>query len=126
MNILLMDGDEYFHSKFRKEFSDLGNLRIHRQASGASEAVREFKPDVIVSELLVGDTTVFELLEKLRPFLEANQCLVIIFTTVGNLEDVLAAMEMGANHYLIKGQDSFDDIRNLILTKVNYVQEPRT
>lgn len=126
LNILLIDPDEYFHAKFKEKFFDLGNLRICDKVQDLHEVFRDFQPNIIVTELLLTDGTAFELLEELQPQLQNQQFSVIIFTSISNLEDVLAAMESGVSHYLVKGQDTLEDLKHLILTNFSHVQESRT
>ena len=122
MNILLVDPDEYFHAKFKEKFLDLGNIRMYDKVEGLREVINDFQPNIIITELLISGGTVFELLEEFKPELENQHFSLIVYTKISNLEDLVATMEAGVSRYLVKGQDTLNDLKSVILNDFNYAR----
>lgn len=117
MNILFLDPDEYYQAQYQNKFSDLGEIRIQGEGAGLMQILASFTPEVVVCELLLSDTTIYALLEKLREVLMTRSNVkIIIFSRIGKIEDIEAAMEYGITNFLVKGQDTLSDLKNLLLT----------
>src|SRR5688572_3390409 len=106
MNMLFLDPDEYYQSQYQKEFSELGEVRVQGYGQGVKEVVSSFKPHVIVSELVLPDYTIYELLEQLDEYLFASREIrIVIFSRLSHTQDVEAALKYGVTNFLVKGQD---------------------
>lgn len=118
MNILFIDSDEYYQSIYKARFADLGEVRVHSRGEGVLEIIKQFEPHIIVSEVLLPDCTIYELLEEIKDVLaERNDTKVVIFSKIAKMEDIAAAMKYGVNGFFVKGQDSLNDLKNLMLTQ---------
>ena len=123
MRILVIDPDEYYHTKLQSMLADLGELTIWRDVDSARETLRHTKPDVVISELLFSDSTGYEILQYWENGKDRAKPLVFIFSKVGNEDDQNQALKMGAERFFVKGRDTLNDIRDAILININKVYE---
>lgn len=121
MRILAIDSDEYYHYSFQEALGPDHQLCFAATGREANLALREFQPEVIITELLLSRETGYDFLRDLFKTPGTKKFLTIIFTRIDNLEDVSAALELGVNHYLVKGRDTITDLKNLLLTAQNNV-----
>ena len=68
--------------------------------------VKEDKPDLVLLDLVLPKLHGFEVLERIRADEETRQIPVIIFSMLGNQEDIQKGFELGANDYALKGSQS--------------------
>ncbi len=61
--------------------------------------IETYQPDVVVLDLGLPDINGFEVLRQLRLFSEVP---VIILTVLGDEDDIVKGLEMGANDYIVK------------------------
>ena len=115
MKILLIEPDEYYHHHFGQALSSLGELRISPDAGSVAGILQEGKPDAIVMEILLPDRPGYEILEEIRKSEEHQNVPVIIFSKVGNLEDIQESLRYGIAGYFVKGQDGVHDVKKLLL-----------
>lgn len=116
MNLLFLEPDEYYQLKFLEHFSHLGSLLIKSQAADIRQVMQVFHPHILISEVLVQDRTLYEIMEEIEEEIAQKQIPVVVFSRFDNLEDIRAAMGIGVNRYLVKGRDSMLDLKNLLLT----------
>lgn len=114
MKILIVEPDEYYHDLFAKTL-DFSDLHLARSAAAARAFLDKSIPDAVIMELLLPDEPGYAVLQELRrhPLVP-----VIVFSNVSHVGDIEASMELGANAYFVKGVDSVNDVRKLLL---NYV-----
>lgn len=115
MKILLIDPDEYYHTHFAEALGPGDELVIAKQASGARILLEESRPEALVMELLLPDSAGYELLEQIKDYRHSRNLPVIIFSQVDNLEDIQESLNYGINGYFVKGKDSIQDVKNLLL-----------
>ena len=117
MKILIIDPDEYYHRLLERELQHLGELIFMRSAKQAELAAAAAPPDLLITELFLEKENGYQVLQKFRKE-QGPHIPVIIFTKVDHLEDMQEALGLGVTGYFIKGQNTVDEIKNLIL---NYV-----
>lgn len=109
MKILLLDPDEYYHQEFRREFSDIAEVVVAREAAAARGLMSG--ADLCVMELLLADAPGYELLKDLRGTMP-----VVVFSRIDHPEDIQEALGYGVTGYFVKGQDTISDVKKLLLT----------
>jgi DNA-binding response OmpR family regulator len=67
------------------------------------DMIREKKPSLVLLDLGLPKVDGFEVLRRMRADPETKGIPVIIFSVMGEPNDIKKAMEMGANDYTIKG-----------------------
>ena len=63
---------------------------------------KEWKPDLILLDVMLPDTNGFDLLEKLKSDESCKQIPVLMLTSRDTPDDVVKGLHMGASDYLIK------------------------
>lgn len=115
MRILLVEPDEYYHAHFSEAVAPFGDLMIGRTAAEARTILRDFSPDALVMDLLLPDQSGYEFLQEIQELRERRTMPVIIFSRLTDLEDIQESLGYGVTGYFVKGQDSIQDVRNLLL-----------
>ncbi|MFW5853013.1 MAG: response regulator [Patescibacteria group bacterium] len=109
--ILVVEDDEFLRSLTVKRLSE-ENYEVITAVdgnSGLSTAVDE-KPDLVLLDLLLPGMSGFEVLEKMKADDQAKDIPVVVFSNLGQREDIEKAKTLGANDYLIKANFTLDDV----------------
>lgn len=114
MRVLLVEPDEYYHSAMRESLADLAELSVVRRAELVLPRLTEVQPDVLIMELLLPDASGYELLEQIRG--STKDMPIIIFSKVDHIDDIAAALNYGVSAFFVKGKDTTNEIRRLLLT----------
>lgn len=101
--ILIIDDDPFLSEIYSLKFN-LSGFDVFTAVNGekALEAVKENIPDVILLDLVMPKMDGFETLAALRKNPELDKTAIIIFSNLGQKEDVDRGYRLGANDYLIK------------------------
>lgn len=110
MKILIIEPDEYYHTQFREIVGPFADMVFTRGAEEGLNAAAAGDFDFLITELLLADGHAYDLLPKLQ------RIPIIVYTRISHLEDVEACMDHGVTGYFLKGQDSINDIKRLLLT----------
>lgn len=107
--VLIVDDDDVTRKIVMDILTDGGYKAI--EARNGKEALRKVlrdKPDLILLDLIMPDISGFEVCTKLRTEMNVLTTPIIIFTVKGGKKDILKALEVGANDYLIKPVNRFE------------------
>src|SRR6476620_226251 len=74
---------------------------LHAGSEVASR-VRQFKPDVVLLDLMLPDRSGYDICEELKLDRETNLVPIIIVTARAQHEDKVRGLRVGANYYLTK------------------------
>ncbi|HEV2751559.1 MAG TPA: sigma-54 dependent transcriptional regulator [Gemmatimonadales bacterium] len=101
-SLLLIDDDGDVLGALGDYFDRLG-YEVGHAATGEAgfEAFERIRPDVVILDLPPSDQSGLEVLERLR----AQGASVILLTSQGDIETAVRAMQLGAEHFLIKPVD---------------------
>lgn len=111
--LLVVDDDRAVLRLIEKalaEFSDLTILTASDAESGLRALTQE-RPDVVLLDILLPETTGIEIAEKIRKF--DIKLPVIFITAVNDSDTAIEAMKMGAYEYLLKPLD-LEQVRHLV------------
>ena len=114
MTILLLDPDQYYQHQFQEHLGGNFNILTAPDTRTAEDLLISAAPDIVVGELMLADGPSYEFLEKTRRL--QNSLPIIIFSQINTLPDIEAALALGVSGYFVKGQDSVNDVRKLLLT----------
>ena len=104
------------HSTLSLEASNYELLEARNASEGLSKALDE-KPHLVLIDTELPDLSGFELCKRLRSFLELKKIPVIIFSTENKLRNMVTAYEMGADYYIVKG-DEGDRVLTLLIETI--------
>ncbi len=112
MNILLADDDTFFQKFYSSQLIARGfDVTVAVDGADALVKLGEKKPDLLILDLIMPQKDGFEVLAELQKTPSLSAIPVLVFSTLGQDEDVKRAQELGAKGYVNK---SFFDLETLI------------
>ncbi len=76
--------------------------------------IQQVNPELIILDMMLPDTNGFEILKKIRGCNSTKNLPVLVLTSDKEITHVQRALQLGANHYSVKGKDSLEKIKNMI------------
>ncbi|MEK7136209.1 MAG: response regulator [Patescibacteria group bacterium] len=109
--ILIVEDDEFLRSLTAKRLEKEGyQISIAADGALALTGLTTEKPDLVLLDLLLPNVNGFEVLEKME-----KKMPVVVFSNLGQKEDIEKAKSLGADDFLIKANFTLDDV----VAKVN-------
>jgi len=110
-NVLIIEDDEFLRSLAAKRLEKEG-YKVEAAADGDSglKLAADSAPAVILLDLLLPGMSGYEVLEKLRATEGTKKTPVVVFSNLGQKEDVEKAKSLGATDFLIKANFTLDDV----------------
>ncbi|MCA9324725.1 response regulator [Candidatus Saccharibacteria bacterium] len=109
--VLLVEDDnnlrEIYEARLQAEGYEIASAQDGEQALVVA---KQFKPDLIISDVMMPKISGFEMLDILRNTDGLKQTRVIMLTALGQAEDKSRADSLGADRYLVKSQVTLEDI----------------
>ncbi len=111
MKVLVIDDDKFLSTLLESELHQ-ANMEVAVVAGGEEgiQKVKEWKPDVVVLDLILPKTDGFEVLEKIHNLPEAKHATIFIFSTLAQEHDKEEALSLGATAYFMKGENTVHNI----------------
>ena len=111
--ILIVEDDKFLGNAYRVKLTK-SNFDIHISQDGFDglAALKTFKPDLILLDLVMPNMDGFTVLEKLKS--QNNKVPVLIASNLGQKEDIDKGLALGAKDFIIKSDMSLDDLINKI------------
>lgn len=81
------------------------NVRVATRCYEALRLVREFRPDIVLSDIVLPDMTGYELCKTIKADHSMSGVYVILVTTLTDPGDVLRSLECGADSFIAKPYD---------------------
>lgn len=116
MNILLAEDDTFFQSFYSTKLTEQGF--IVDSAHNGEEALQilsQKNPDVILLDLIMPKMDGFEVLRAISENDSLKKAPVIVFSTLGQEQDIEKAKQLGATEYVNKTFFDFDNLLKKIL-----------
>ena len=109
--ILLVEDDDALASVYTTRFDAEGFI-VKRVPNGedALAATLEFRPDIILLDVMMPKVSGFDVLDILRNTPETTNIRVIMLTALSQDSDKQRAMDMGVDDYLVKSQVVIADV----------------
>jgi CheY-like chemotaxis protein len=109
--VLLVEDDnnlrEIYEARLQAEGYEISSAQDGEQALVVA---KQFKPDLIISDVMMPKISGFEMLDILRNTEGLQSTRVIMLTALGQAEDKSRADSLGADRYLVKSQVTLEDI----------------
>ncbi|MBE9529270.1 MAG: response regulator [Proteobacteria bacterium] len=119
--ILVADDDKLFQELFKDLILDMGHeILMVDNAMELLEKVKEFKPDIILSDVVMPGIDGFELTRRLKADPQTMHIPVVIITSLSDRSAKVSGLEAGADELLNKPIDETElslRIRNLLKVK---------
>lgn len=110
MKILIAEDDEFFQKFYSAQLTENGyEVQIAQNGNETLEKLKEFKPDILLLDIIMPDKDGYEVLEAIAddPSIKTS---VIVFSTLGQEQDVKRAMDLGAKGFINKSFFDFDTL----------------
>ena len=105
----MVEDDEFLRSIAVKRMEKEGyEVIVSTDGSDAAKLAQEGKPGLILLDLLLPGTSGFDILEKVKGEVSTKAIPVIVFSNLGQKEDIERAQKLGANDFLIKANFTLD------------------
>ncbi|MDP2709324.1 MAG: response regulator [bacterium] len=119
--ILLVEDDSFLRDICLKKLNKEGFEAV--SAVDGEEAIKkagEFKPDLVLLDIILPSIDGFEVLRALRASADntVKDAPVIMLTNLGQEEDIAKAMKLGATDYLIKAHFTTEEIVKKVKNKL--------
>lgn len=109
--ILIVEDDEFLRALAAKRLEKEGyQISVATDGEMANNSVKEVKPDIVLLDLLLPGVNGFEVLKQLKTDPETKAIPVIVFSNLGQKEDIERAKSLGADDFLIKANFTLDDL----------------
>ncbi|MEK7584968.1 MAG: response regulator [Patescibacteria group bacterium] len=118
--VLIVEDDEFLRSLTAKRL-EKENYAIEVAVDGenAISLLDTLKPAIILLDLLLPGKDGFEVLKKIRSTESVKAVPVVIFSNLGQKEDIEKAKALGVDDFLIKANFTLDDVVAKINKLVN-------
>lgn len=120
--ILLVEDDEALVNVYLTRLNAEGF--VARRVANGEEALavaREYRPDLILLDVMMPKVSGFDVLDILRNTPETANIKIIMLTALSQQSDKERAQEMGADDYLVKSQVVITDVVSRIKHHLNIV-----
>lgn len=115
MKILIAEDDTFFQKFYSAKLQEKGfEIAVAVDGEDAIQKVTEVKPDLVLLDIIMPKKDGFEVLAALKSSDATKTIPVIVFSSLGQEQDVKKALQLGAIDYVSK---SFYDI-DLLISKI--------
>jgi len=101
--VLIVDDDEFLLEMYALKFKESGfEVDIASNGKKALEKIQEFKPDVVLLDVVMPTMDGFEVLQEIRNKKLAPGARILMLTNLGQKEDTERGLALGADDYVVK------------------------
>jgi DNA-binding response OmpR family regulator len=116
--VLLVEDDQFLRELLDRKLKSEGfNVQTAIEGESALAQVKEFKPEIVLLDIILPGTDGFSILEQLKSDDEVSKTPVVMLSNLGQKDDVDKGMKLGAVGYLVKAHFTPGDI----VAKVNEI-----
>ncbi|MBI2100060.1 MAG: response regulator, partial [Candidatus Vogelbacteria bacterium] len=109
--ILIIEDDEFLRALTAKRLEKEGfKISVAVGGDNAVNVALETKPDLILLDLLLPEVDGFEVLKRLKANTVLKSTPVIVFSNLGQRDDIEKAQKLGADDFMIKANFTLDDV----------------
>lgn len=109
--IFIIEDDSMLQGVLTERFTEDGYIvNSFSNASPAFEFMKEERPDVILTDLVLPNMDGFEILKNIKESIHLNTIPVLIMSNSGQEGDSEKAASLGASDFIVKSNTSLDEI----------------
>ncbi len=109
--ILIIDDDDLFSEIYAGIFKKEGyEIQILSDVTQAEETMREFRPDVILLDLLMPKSNGFDFLNIIKRSPDFKDIPVIVVSSLSQEEYINTCKDLGASAYMVKSKFTTKEI----------------
>lgn len=103
--ILIIEDDRYISKMYQLKLSlESYSVQVADNGRAGVEKVKEFKPDIILLDILMPELDGFEVLKIVKDDAETKKIPVLIMSNLGQEDHIQKGMDLGAVGYIVKSQ----------------------
>lgn len=123
MRILLIEDDQFFQKFYSSKLQEQG-FEVYTASDGNEglQKVKNVKPALIILDIIMPHIDGFEVLTTLSQDQLLRKIPVIVFSTLGQEQDMIKAKKLGAVDYIDKSTFDFNSLKNKILSYTQKTQ----
>ncbi len=106
LHILLVDNDPGSCDKIRRALESEFLLYSASSLDEARQYLKEYMPDLVICEVLLGQENGLELCRFIRSTPSLHNLPIMLLTSLTTLQDKIAGFDAGADDYVIKPFDA--------------------
>jgi DNA-binding response OmpR family regulator len=106
LNILFVDNDPYIRDKMQHILGSGFVVQSVASVAEAKEQLNTFLPDILISEVQVGQENGLELCRHVRSISTLSFLPIMLLTSLATLQDKVAGFQAGADDYVVKPFDT--------------------
>lgn len=120
MKALLIEDDRFFRKFYSNKLKEY-NIEIETAEDGEEGLLKmkTINPDIVLLDLITPNKDGFFLLRERQKHRELMKIPIIVFSTLGQEEDVEIVKKLGANDYVKKSFFDFDLVMEKIMKLTN-------
>ena len=121
-SILLVEDDPFIVDIYNTKLKQAGfDVDIAQDGETAISKLREKKPDLVVLDIVLPQVDGWEVLRRVKDIPGLKDLKVIVFSNLGQQEEIEKGIKLGSVRYLIKAHYTpsqvVDEIKSLLLNK---------
>ena len=121
MKVLIAEDDIFFQKFYSTELLELGyEVEIAGNGVEALAKMKANKPNVLILDIIMPEKDGFEVLEEMSQDTSLKSIPVLVFSTLGQEQDMKRATDLGAKHFINKSFFDFD----ALVAKMKEITKP--
>lgn len=114
--LVLIVEDEEAYSKLLANYLVIAGYTIQIANNGekAIEMARQNNPNIVLLDLLMPTKDGFSVIQEMRSDADLKRIPIIVYSNVGQEEQIAKAEEMGANEFFVKVKTELPEVINTI------------
>lgn len=109
--IVIVEDDEFLRSLTSKRLESEGyEVAVAVDGEDAVKIIPKENPDLIFLDLLLPNKNGFEVLEEIRKDDKTKDTPVVVFSNLGQKEDIEKVKKFGVTEFLVKANFTLDDV----------------
>lgn len=112
MRILLIEDDLFSQKFYSSKLKEAGSeVEIASDGEEGLKKAKEINPDIIILDIILPGKDGFEVLQNLSTDEKLKKIPVIVFSTLGQEQDISKAKQLGALDYIDKSSFDFKTLQ---------------
>ena len=103
--VLIVEDDRYISKMYQLKLAlDGMNVQTSENGRNGVEKLKEFKPDIVLLDILMPEMDGFELLKVAKSDPETADIPILILSNLGSEDHIQKGLSLGACGYIVKSQ----------------------
>jgi DNA-binding response OmpR family regulator len=117
--ILIVEDEEALAKVLEEKFQrEKFEVKIAVDGEAGVEAVRQFRPEMILLDLILPKKSGFDVLKEVKADPELGRIPVIVLSNLGEDESIKEALALGAKDYFVKTQHPINEVVEKVRTEL--------